>query len=279
MNSIIKTKQLQDIKGLGFILVSCYLLFSACTKTIEIPLEYGPKVVIQAVLTQDSCYAHIAQSLSYSDTSRQILAIKNAEILIDDGSNTDTLIHDENGFYYNPNKTITHQYGQHYSIRVIVDKGIYSAYCNLPAQNPKLSAIAISLRDTVVEDSVMLSRVGRLSIGFDAQKDTKYWLRVWANDKEHQDIELYSATETTPTNYTTDLLGFGLLKSGTVLNVMLCQLSEPTYDYLYSLLSINQNIALPSIVGTYVQPISIFDNAGLGYFAAITTDTMSLIVP
>ncbi|MCP4441165.1 MAG: DUF4249 family protein [Aureispira sp.] len=272
-------KQPEYTKGLILILLSCIYLFSACIKTIEIPLVYDSKVVIESILTQDSCYAIVSRSISYSDTSRKLVPVEDAVVLVGDGTNEDSLSYTEDGVYTNSKPTIAYQYGQSYSTTVTVSGKTYTATSNLPIQNPNLNSAVISLRDTMTEDSIVLSRIGRLAINFDVRKDSKYWLRVWANGKEHKDIELYNSSVTGAITYRTDLLDLGLLSAGTSIKVMLCQLPDLTYEYLYSLLSINENIALPSIVGTYVQPISVFDNGGLGYFAAITTDTMSLVVP
>ena len=263
------------------LLCSAAVLLISCEKVVTIDLhETDPRLVIEGIVSdQPGPYAvRLSRTGNYFEPSLDFPPVSGARVVIkDDLGNRDTLRESVAGNY--ETTSLQGAIGRTYSLDVISDGIQYTATSSIPKK--------------VVIDSLyaMPRQTSRGEPGYDIwvmfrdppEPGNCYRLNVHVNSLVSQDsvdgrrYRLYSDKLTNGNEITERVRAGRLVVVGDTVTVDLFSIDKATYDYFNTL----NNVLSSDRAATSLSPANPNTNLGggaLGYFAAWTTDTKTIIL-
>lgn len=258
-------------------LFAAILLFAACEKVIDIPLEDADrKIVIEGVLrdTPGENYILLSKTGSVYESS-DFEKISNASVIVTDKNGTQytfTEVVGVPGRY--TNATFAAGFDNVYNLEVISGTETFTS-SSQTFYKPELDSMSY------------LEQVGTFGVG----TDTTYLVFFNFTDKEDQEnhyrIIVYVNGVADGTYYiTNDELFDGqaysqpafatTVEKGDTVVMELLSMDKNAYTYFFSL---SNATAEGPFAPTPANPVTNIEGGAIGYFNAYTSDTMSIIIP
>jgi hypothetical protein len=257
-------------------------ILCSCEEVINIDLNSAnPVFVVEGKIYQDStCLVRLTMTTSYfSPVLPQV--IENASITLSDGISMEELVYEGNG-YYSGNSIIGTE-GRNYTLEIVHDGIIYESNSFMP-QKTTLT----SIRYTKSQSPTILNPYGETVFAITCKfadnpaNDSFYMIRIIADGTMAED-SYYLLTEEKANdgifNNTDNLISFteSIFFDGGEVDVQLFAIDESVYNYFLQLNDIlfwKRRVMPP----TPYNPVSNITNGALGYFAAWTFDSETVIL-
>lgn len=258
-------------------LIAAGLLFTACEKVIDVPLEEADrKVVIEGVLRDNpgENYILISKTGSVYDNSG-FEKISDASVIVTDQGGTQYLftpVSGQPGRY--TNATFAVATNNVYDLEVVSGSETFTS-SSQSFYKPELDSI------------FYIEQVGSFGFGTDTTYLVFFNFTDKANEENHYRIIVYVNGVADGTYYiTNDELFDGqaysqpvfatTVEKGDTVLMELLSMDKSTYTYFFSM---SNATGSGPFAPTPANPVSNLEGGAIGYFAAYTTDTMSVIIP
>lgn len=252
-------------------------IFNSCTKEIVLELESSdPKLVVESILTDniEPYTVKLSQSTPYFENNENF--VTNAFVMIsDDLGNIDTLQYVANGIY----STITNRQGMvgtTYTLTVIWQGNTYTATETIPLK-VNLDTILYDYQEesTFNEEGYITA----LNAQDTPDYPNQYRFTFYRNDTLMTDPFKYFVVDDqfSDGNYISAFTPY-VYQSGDSCRIEIMCITEPYYQFLLSLSTQVQATGgpfdpIPS------NPPSNISNGALGFFAAVTRSSKSIVLP
>ncbi|MFI5203609.1 MAG: DUF4249 domain-containing protein [Flavobacteriales bacterium] len=261
-----------------YILLFIPLLISSCIKEVEIELnDTEPKLVVEALLTDNIEPYKVKLTLlsPFFDQSGEHY-ITNAQVYItDDLGNTDTLYYTQNGIY----ATLQNQQGMPgitYALKVIYNGEEYNA---TETMQPKSTIDTVSY--IYNEGSAFIEEGYNVILNFqdDGSYSNYYRFSFYKNDTLQTDPFKYFVVDDIPVqgNYIIAQVPYNY-QPGDSARVELQNITKEYYLYLTAISTQIQSSGGPFDPIPANPPTNI-TNGGLGFFAVLAKDEMTIVLP
>lgn len=264
----------------------CFLtilpLFISCEKVIDLDLNTAePLFVVEATILKDSvCTVELTRTANYFSTDDPEY-IEDAEITISDGISFEVLNYRERGIY--EGSTIKGIEGRMYEI-YISQNGIDYEGASYLATAPDIISTSYNIYEEQSHLNPFGDRVVDVSCRFSDDISTDNYYIIRFSDENGKIIEKYfllteNESNSGSLNYENGEIHFteSLFYEGNYIEVKLFSVDEAVYNYYLQLTDIlfwKRRIVPP----TPYNPLSNISNGALGYFAAWSFDTETLII-
>lgn len=266
-----------------YIIFTALFVLTSCEEVIEIDLNTSSsELVIEATICQDSvCMACLTRTANYFSNEYPDF-VEDASVSIHNGNISEELTYSGNGVYRG--NLIVGTPGLSYEI-VIAHNGIsYSSSSSMPLET-KITQLSYSKSN---EQSI-LNPEGKtgftISFSFiDDPQEDNYYMITYTEDGKMIERRYFMLTENSinggSIEYTDpDTFRFSefIFYEGGIVDVKLFTIDESVYNYFFQLDDILfwKRRYLPPVP---YNPLSNFSNEALGYFAAWTCDSETLIL-
>lgn len=262
----------KNMNRLILILVVSAALVS-CKKVIQLELnDAEKKIVVEAILKDNPGNNKIL--LSYTSavyTDQNFDKISGADVRVTDKDGNEYIFSEDPyipGYYHNPTFTVLPD--NDYSLRVDIDGEIITSTCHSFAK-PTIDSViwypspfAPATADTAyMVDYYSVDNVNEVN---------HYRLRIWINGEEQTEYYYIGNDDfINGISYNAPFFGADAHKGDTVL-IEINALDKAHYTYLYTLSSNESNSTAPA------NPTSNLTGNAIGYFTALSTDTMTVVI-
>ncbi len=264
------------MKRIAFI-IAAVLLFSSCTKVIDIKLDgVDKKYVIEATVTNKAggCKVLISQTKDVNDNN-SFPAISNALVTITDGNGTAiTLPETSAGVYEAP--AFAGIPGNTYSLQVKIENEVFSSTSTMPE--------IVGLDNLFVKEEIWLSEtIKATNIEYQDPIGIKnyYHFKQFVNGVKREEIYFIDDDYADGNKQLLTLYLFpdteveDKIKSGDQVEVQMNCIDKNVFQYWFSAA---QSVTSHSQSGSPSNPVSNISGGALGYFSAQTTDKKSVTV-
>ncbi len=261
------------------------ILFSAlfatlisCTKVIDLDLrEAEPKLVVEALLSDETEPFKVKLSMLAPYFSGSNPLVTNASVFISDQTgHTDTLYYTSNG-YYETNGNRQTSLGYTYTLLVEYEGQRYQASSSVPAYKMPLDTITYIYN----EESLFLDEGYNVILNAqdNALTEDYYRFLFWRNDTLQTEPFKYYVTDdkNIQGNYISAQVPYNYL-SGDVARVEIQCLDRGYYLYLTAVSTQYQSSGSPFDAPPSNPPTNL-SNGALGYFAAVSKNSKSIVLP
>lgn len=266
------------MKILLYISAASILLLS-CRKVIDVDLnEAESKTVIEAYLQEgvSDFSVNISKTISYF-TDEPIPAVKGAVVVLTDASGVKTtLLDNTDGTYLATNFDATSN--QNYTLNIELATGeVFEAKSFMPRQVP-LKAIVLDY-----EEKSIFGEAGYVpyTVFDDPIDETNFYRIILTKNGERrdalEDMFVFDDKFTNGNEIAIPLFS-ERLQIDDVIEIELISIDKATYDYYETLVSIASASGGGGDSAAPANPNNNISNDGLGYFAAISSDKLSVIV-
>lgn len=268
------------MKKLFLITVSTVLLFTSCTKVIELDLNSSdPQTVIEGSVatTGDSTLIKITKSINF-DESNNFPWVENAIVTVsDDVGNSETLVEKSPGNY--SSSTFIGVVGRTYFLNVNAEGVFFTSQSTIPTQ--------VNFDSLIVEAVTTTGGGGpgggggtshRVTVQYtDPTVETNYYRFIeYHNGEPQSNIFIFDDRLTNGNNVSAELTSFNRnLNTGDTLAIEMQCIDKYVYDYFYSfgnLFGGPQNSPTPS------NPYTNIVGSKLGVFSAHTIQRKYFII-
>jgi hypothetical protein len=255
---------------------------SSCEEVIEVDLDANePEFVVEAIIYKDSvCKVQLTGTAGYFSMEEPSY-IENASVIISDGTASEELSYEGNGYYRG--STITGTEEKTYEIEINHEGKVYYATSYMPKE-PHIESVSYNVSnaqstlnpfgETVVDINCIIED--------DITKDNYYLLRY--SDSNGKLIErYYLLTENVSNSGHIDyengkiIFSESIFYEGSFITMRLFAVDKAVYDYFLQLTDIlfwKRRIMPP----TPYNPESNISNGVLGYFVAWSYDSEVLVL-
>jgi hypothetical protein len=266
------------------ILVSTAILASICSceEVIDIDLDYAePAFVVEAIIFKDSvCSVHLTRTTDYFSPEESEF-VENAVIIISDGSLSEELVYKGNGYYRG--SSITGREGSTYEIEIQHKGKTYRGTSSMPEKAEIISVHYGSSTEVSILNPFG-DTVYTISCSFyDDPAIENYYLVTFTAKGELLEERYFLMTEGTANggsfDNTGNIINFAesIFCQGGEAEVRLYTIDKPIYDYYKQLDDILfwKRRYIPPVP---YNPKSNLNNGALGYFAAWTVDSRTIVL-
>lgn len=253
-----------------FALLLCCIGIAACEKNLDMEFNStAPRYAVQGWLTPRETYVRISMTKDLDDTS-SISDIANAIVTITDNNDCvytipyDTVSH--KGEY--ASNIITGEPGNTYRLDVTVDGHHFSSTSTMYSA-ASINSFRLIWRKLMSERYIF----GDVRIQDIPNEVNYYYIHIYRNDIPYRSAVLKD--DTNPGKELQQLFAFNkenstewdTLKDGDILEVHVRSIDKQSYDYLYSVLQMDN---------TGTNPINNFIGGCLGYFSAFSITAVKI---
>lgn len=268
------------MKKLFSITISTVLLFTSCTKEIELDLNSSePQTVIEGSIgtTGDSALIIITKSINF-DESNNFPWVENAIVTVnDDLGNSETLIEKSPGNY--SSSTFIGGVGRTYFLIVNTEGNFFTAQSTIPTQ--------VNFDSLIVEEVTSTGGFGpgggggtshRITVQYtDPTVETNYYRFIeYHNGEPQSNIFIFDDRLTNGNNVSAELTSFSRnLNTGDTLTIVMQCIDKSVYDYFQSFGSL---FGGPQNASTPANPYTNIVGSKLGIFSAHTSQGKNFII-
>jgi hypothetical protein len=267
-------------KAIFFIFLLTIILFSACTKVIDINLNASaPRIIIEASLSDQpaSCSVSLSKTVNYNEAN-VFPAVSGAIVTISDNiGNSVTLTETTPGKY--SDALFQGVVGRIYTLSVSAEGKTYSAVSTMPAP--------VSI-DTIVQDSISGNPFGQGSgpkdifvwvVYHDPPVITNYYRFVEVINHHVSTGIFISNDELRDGNYIARRISErdSTLRKGDSVTIQLQSIDKAVYNYLDQLEQVTGG-GFGGQTATPANPISNIDNEALGYFSVYSVKSKRIVI-
>lgn len=258
------------------------IMLTSCEEVIDIDLnDANPAFVVEARIFKDSvCMVRLAETKSYFSTGEQA-GIDNAVIGISDGTQTEELIPEGNGYY--SGTSITGTEGKTYTLEIQYGGTIYSGISYLPPE-PEIISVSYNKSDNQGPLNPFGEMVYTITcqINDDPESDNYYLVKYITSEGKLLE-RYYLLTEELSNSgsltYENGIISFSesIFYEGGVVDLQLYSIDRSVYNFFLQLTDVlywKRRIMPP----TPYNPASNISNGALGYFAAWSYDSEIIIL-
>ena len=249
------------MKSRIFILLFISLCLTACEKTINIDYhDIRPLYTVEGWLTPYETMVRVSMTKNMEDTTA-ISNITNAHVTItDEDGNTYEIPHEETDYYHT--RDYTGEPGKTYRLDVIVDNNHFTSTSTMYGK-PTISNFRVVWKNMMSERYIF----GDVRIQDIPNEVNYYYIHIYRNDIPYRSAVLKD--DTNPNRELQQLFAFNrdgstdfdTLREGDILEVHVRTIDERSYNYLYSVIQMDN---------TNTNPIDNFTGGCLGYFSAFS---------
>jgi hypothetical protein len=264
------------------IISSILLLALSCEEVIDIDLRYAdPVLVVEAIISKDSvCSVYLTRTTEYISPEESEF-VENAVITISDGSLSEELVYKGNGYYRG--SSIIGREGSVYEIQIQYEGKTYRGMSSMPGKAEIISVHYGSSTEVSILNPFG-DTVYTISCSFyDDPAIENYYLVTFTAKGELLEERYYLMTEGTANGGSFDKIGDiinfaeSIFCQGGEAEVRLYTIDKPIYDYYKQLDDILfwKRRYIPPVP---YNPKSNLNNGALGYFAAWTVDSRTIVL-
>ena len=232
---------------------------TACEKNIDIDFHSTvPLYTVEGWLSQYETMVRVSKTKNMNDTT-STANISNAQVTIsDEEGNTYNIPHEKEDFYHTHD--IIGEPGKTYRLDVVVDGQHFTSTSTMNSI-PVISSFRLIKKKLLGEDYIF----GDIRIKDIPNETDYYYVHLYRNDIPYRTAVLKD--DMNPGKELQQLLAFNregsndydTLREGDILECHVRTIDEKSYDYLYSILQIDN---------TGTNPPNNFEGGCLGYFSA-----------
>ena len=261
------------MKKIHILLSALVLISFSCRKIIDIELDEADKrTSIDAKLLGGTHDFKIKVTKSGNFFGENTVAeIKNATVVMDDGSTTHSLANLGNGYYELPGYTALDN--KSYNLKVSVDGTIYEANTTMPA------AVELDTVSYLFEPETPFGDEGyRLYVEIDDPAGTENFYRIEAEFGGErfggvEDLTMLDDNFVNGNRIVFPLFNMPPAQLGDTVTVFLFSLDKQAHDYFFAI-----DELLYGDAATPANPKSNWNNNALGNFSALSSDTVTVVI-
>ncbi|MCG8574283.1 MAG: DUF4249 domain-containing protein [Flavobacteriales bacterium] len=264
-----------------FIILAICISFASCEKVIDIPLdEAEQRIVVEGKMKDNEGDNYILLSKTgsvYDDSGFE--KISGASVTVNDGTTTYTFPENElvagryelESFTTQPNKT--------YTLTVDLGDGQVLSSTSVTNDKPTIDELYFEPQKNFFADfdPTQPDTVYQVFYNFsdNGAQENYYRINAWINGERDETYYIFDDRLFNGENNIAPLWG-AVIEAGDTVSVELVSSDEAYYTYLFTLANSSDGGPFSA---TPANPVSNIDGDAIGYFAAMTTDTMTIIIP
>ena len=258
------------------IAIVALVILSSCEKVVELDLNSAdPKLVVEGLINNEA--GPYVVNLTYTTNffnPDKIPAVMGASVIVsDDAGQVDTFTEIEDGVYMSCH--LQGIEGRTYFLNVIVDGTTYSAESYLPFERPIDSVLSEKIKFPGTPAHAPKFYLISTYFTDTVNVVNHYRFRTYLNGVVIDDIsllndELNDGESMSLQQFTADF------KKNDTISIELCSIDEKVYTYYSTLADVmNTN---PMSTSAPANPISNISNGALGYFGALSSSKMTIVL-
>lgn len=270
-------KMIKNLKSITIVALASIVVLSSCEEVIEIDLNSSnPVLVAEGVMEKDSTiWIRLNYTTDYFNNEEPVVE-KNATVtLVNENDELEILTYTENGIY--KGDFLVGEVGETYTIGIITDKGEFSAGSTLM---PPSSIYGLIVSESNMQPPGQTDKSYSLEIKFKdvSTAENFYMMKLFVNNEFYS----YALVNNKIFTVSGDTITYPVIRKTFLKNdeviVILHTVDAKTYKYYNQLSDAISDGMGPGGSSTPYNPTSNFGDDVLGYFAAWSYVTDTVII-